>query len=78
MIQNWKAALVTVAGVAALAAVVIVAMYNHVDGALYFWVVAGIVWIIRGNLPEIWGRKNLERAKDTLKDILRELRDESK
>jgi hypothetical protein len=29
-------------------------MVQGVDGALYFWVVAGIVFLIRGSLPEIW------------------------
>ena len=54
MVKNWRAAFVTVVGVVALATVVIVAMCQGVDGALYFWVVAGIVFIIRGTLPEVW------------------------
>lgn len=54
MNPQWKALITTVVGILSLAAVVIVAMCRGVDGALYFWVVAGIVWIMRGSLPEIW------------------------
>jgi hypothetical protein len=57
MTSQWKALIITVVGIIALAAVVIVAMCQGVDGALYFWVVAGIVWIMRGSLPEIWRTK---------------------
>ena len=56
MIWNWKSFFATVAGLIALTTVVIVAMQNHVDGALYFWVVAGIVWILRGSIPDIRSR----------------------
>jgi len=57
MVKNWHALIATVAGIIALATVVIVAMCQGVDGALYFWVVAGIVWIIRGTLPDVWKTK---------------------
>ncbi|GAJ12747.1 unnamed protein product, partial [marine sediment metagenome] len=77
MIQNWKAAFVTAAGVLALAAVVIIAMFKGVDGALYFWVVAGMVWIVRGSLPEIWGRKNVDTIKEVVKNIIRELKNDA-
>ena len=58
MVKNWKALIATLAGLFCLTGVVIVAMNNHIDGALYFWVVAGIIWIVRGNLPDIFRRAN--------------------
>lgn len=58
MVKNWFALIATLAGLACLTSVVIVAMNNHVDGALYFWVVAGIIWVVRGSLPDIFRRCN--------------------
>ena len=54
MVKNWFALEATAVGCISLAAVVIVAMLQDIDGALYFWVVAGIVFLIRGSLPDIW------------------------
>jgi len=50
---NWYSLVATIAGLIALTLVVFFAMSNGVDGALYFWVVAGIVWILRGSIPDI-------------------------